>query len=227
MNYLAHYYIDHSDNRPHFTLGLVLPDLVRNFKRQYRIKPLHISDMEVNSLLLHLNQGVQRHFFADKVFHSSVFFDRHYSLLKKRIQTSDFNGINKYSYFVAHVFLEMLIDRILISQNPFLGSNFYKAIENTDEELISIYIQKTCDLGVEQVQQFLTHLDMFCKSQYLLQYRHNDGFIFGLQRMYQRYVPTFFTESDKEKLVNLIEEFEFIVSNDLEDLFSKNGIFYP
>jgi hypothetical protein len=225
MNYLAHYYLDHTDPRPHFTLGLVLPDLVRNFQKQYRLNPLHLTDAKPADEMLHLNQGVHRHFHADKVFHTSTFFDQQNSELKRKLYAAGFESINKYIYFVAHVLLEMVIDRVLIQQHPLLCFNFYDALEKTDKLVIGNYLQISGKFTNEHSEQFLLYFSQFCKSQYLFHYRHNDGLLYGLERMYQRYVPGVFSVADKEKLVVIIEQTEESIAPLLTILFAEEGIF--
>ncbi len=225
MNYLAHYYLDHTDPRPHFTLGLILPDLVRNFKKQYRLNPLHLTDATPADKMLHLNQGVHRHFHADKVFHTSAFFDQHNSELKAKLYAAGFESINKYTYFVAHVLLEMIIDKVLLQQHPLLCLNFYHALEKTEKAVIGNYLQISGNLTHEHVNQFLLFFDQFCQNQYLFHYRHYDGLLYGLERMYQRYVPSTFTNADKQKLAAIIEQTEESIAPLLTILFAKDGIF--
>lgn len=225
MNYLAHFFLDHTDPRPHFTAGAMLPDLGRSFGKGYRIQAIYLPPQtSAQQLLHHLNAGVERHHHADKLFHTSAFFKQHFELVKSNLYKAQLQSIPKYTYFVAHVLLEMLIDRLLMKQHPHLCDNYYNALLRTDTMVISRYMQ-LWGMPKEEALKFTGHFELFCTNQYLYHYQTNAGLLYGLERMYQRVMPGYFPEKDKIRLEACITACEEAMEEDLPLLFAPDGIF--
>lgn len=224
MNYFAHFFIDHADERPHYTAGLILPDLVRNTHRNLRLPALNLPHYTPDNPITHLNEGVARHHFIDHRFHNSPFFEQQLSGLKALLYARSFESIVKYRYFLAHVLLEMMIDAVLIEQYPKRCSAFYQQLAATDEKVLTIYLA-TSGITDEQIGQILTHFSRFHTSQYLYHYRHTAGLLFGLEQMYRRFVPVVFTKADKQKLADCMEQFTPALNAGLHQLFMPDGIF--
>ncbi|HRI28711.1 MAG TPA: hypothetical protein PK239_08565 [Chitinophagales bacterium] len=224
MNYFAHFFIDHTHAQPHYTAGLILPDLVRNTNRNLRLPALILPNHSPTHPITHLNNGVKSHHAADSWFHKSVFFEQHLQTLKNLLYRQQFNSIVKYKYFVAHVLLEMMIDRLLINRFPELCTLFYQQLADTDEQVIAQYLELSGITTAQQTEPILVHFNRFYTSQYLFHYHQTEGLLFGLEQLYRRYVPVAFTPSDKQQLAVCVEAFEVILSANLPRLFPPNDI---
>ncbi|OWY22779.1 hypothetical protein C7N43_02500 [Sphingobacteriales bacterium UPWRP_1] len=225
MNYLAHFYLDHTDPRPHFTAGAMLPDLGRSFGKGYRIQAIQLPPQTSTQPLLHeVNAGVARHHHADKFFHTSAFFRRHFELVKSNIYKANLQSIPKYTYFVAHVLLEMLIDRLLMKQHPQLCNHYYNALLQTNTAIIGNYMQ-LWGMQKKETRQFIGHFELFCTNKYLYHYQTNSGLLYGLERMYRRVMPGSFSENDKQQLEACIAVCEQAMEEDLHALFAPVGMF--
>src|SRR5437868_5238150 len=69
LNFLAHYYFDKTNNI-YYNVGLVLPDLSRNFCKGH----LNLKHAFEDEYFISLKNGCLKHLEADKIFHQSGFF---------------------------------------------------------------------------------------------------------------------------------------------------------
>jgi hypothetical protein len=83
MNFLSHYYFDRDTTDCYFTLGTVLPDLLKNADKTIILHPENLvhPNPRINSII----QGWNKHLLVDKYFHSSEFFFTHSHHLKKEL----------------------------------------------------------------------------------------------------------------------------------------------
>ncbi len=77
MNFLSHCYFDRHTENPQRVLGVVLPDLLKNAKKEWSIRPEKHQDNYVDAEVLQIYTGWKRHILVDKYFHSSDFFLEH------------------------------------------------------------------------------------------------------------------------------------------------------
>ncbi len=128
MNFVSHFYLDRDVCSSMYMLGVGTPDLLSSFKEGIRLRqsrlPL-ILESDVSEDQIQFYNGVIRHFEVDRLFHSSEFFlreTRHISALLK----SEFSELEiERVFFVAHITLELLMDRILILDNEEMLKEYY------------------------------------------------------------------------------------------------------
>ena len=180
LNYFAHYYFDHLPGKEHHNLGLLMPDLVRNFLKGQRLKPDNYQLIDhPESALLH--QGALKHFQRDKHFHGSEFFKAMSAEVGQIIKPIfEKHQIPRY-WFAAHIISEMMIDRVLIRQEPVLISQFYSDLQQTPPPVIHTYLSAS---QIGDTADFITRLNRFCELRYLMQYVHNPAFAYSLSRIY-------------------------------------------
>ena len=68
VNFLSHYYFDHQEGNPYFNLGLIFPDIVRNFVRGSKLN--FTIDMKDTPSADSLQKGCIQHVQSDKIFHA-------------------------------------------------------------------------------------------------------------------------------------------------------------
>src|SRR3954469_203056 len=99
MNFLSHHYFDSATNNCYFTLGTVLPDLLKNADKSLVLHPekLTHTNPAVNAII----EGWNKHLLVDKYFHSSAFFLTHSHDLKKLL-TPAIAGSPVKPFFLGH-----------------------------------------------------------------------------------------------------------------------------
>lgn len=218
MNYLSHYYFDKDDNRPHYILGLILPDLVRTFNRQ-RLHKQIIGEHWVAPIQA-LQEGVNKHHHIDKLFHGSKFFKTYNKKAFKELQEIELRGITKYKHFVSHVLIEMLLDRLLLKEDVNTGFTFYSKLNATDKYIFMDYFHHIPAIKGD-LEELWDFFQRFCSLKFLFDYQHNDGMILRLNEVMKRITKQQFTVEDCEKLSGFIEGLE----GELKMVWSDEGGF--
>ncbi|MCH8330913.1 MAG: hypothetical protein IH946_05970 [Bacteroidetes bacterium] len=220
MNFLSHFYIDHDNEDPYFTTGAILPDLAKIYNNTWRLKdPLEEFD---HDNLLQIHKGVNRHYAIDAKFHNTGFFKENSDLILNRLKSEQFEGIEKYKYFLAHILLELLMDRLLVIENKAIGDKFYSLLKDTDQKFLSMYLKNFT--FVYESGEFLSFFNRFIISEYLNDYAIIDKFLFALNRTWSRANKTEFTISDSKKLLQIINDLEKELSTkylDFLDVFRQ------
>lgn len=201
MNFIAHYHFYQSDDS-YFNLGLVLPDLVKSFCKAH-LKP---AERMVHPQLNALNQGSIIHLNADKLFHNSFFFttcEKHLSDL------ADSKAKWPRKWFFNHLLCEIILDRLIMDQNPDACSKFYNDLKSVNKEQVELYLKMS---GIANYQNFGMGLDKFVTAQFIFDYIHNEKIILALSRVYQRLgIDYEWTDYDKAWLLEVIpQQIEFM-----------------
>ncbi len=203
MNYLSHYYILREYDDPAFALGKIIPDLLRAFGPAHKIRkarnievPKDASEWMIKGAYVHLE--------SDRLFHDSAYFELESQRLKEEIRAG--SSIRKYSYFYAHIFLEMLLDRLLVKKHPELGQQFYADLEQIDEEDIKSFFELKA-IAVD-ADAFMQVLIRFRKSRYLFEYAHDSGFLYAFSRILKQIGMPLLTRGDKRFFTELVHKSE-------------------
>ncbi len=201
VNFFGHYFLDHIPNNPKHNFGILTPDLLRNFTANLYDKNLlhHLTDSDWQT-------GVIKHFERDKHFHQSVFFKETYEscheITKNTFQKT---GIPRF-YFALHVLIEMILDKVLISEDESKLHEFYEQLELCKNEIPNLLEQ----INHQNPSLFLERYNRFLESKYLFKYLHDSGIVYGINRVYIQ-VNAYQLEwneeqkNELEKLVSIIE----------------------
>lgn len=204
MNFLSHYYIDAEVDIPEYTLGKILPDLLRNYHKGLRIKPEGALANEYH--LINLNKGILNHYAVDAFFHNSAFFTSNTDQIKKALKSNTYDNIHKYFYFYAHILLEIMLDRLLLKRDQNIGIGFYDHLNSVKEETIKDFFRyNKIELNAKE---FFLYLKSFTNARYLFSYINNESLIYALGRINQRAGLAPFSAQDVEKLILIIDEIE-------------------
>lgn len=215
LNYLSHYYFDHLPGEENHNFGLMIPDFVRNFLKGRKMQYLNEEEIETAPQPL-IALGAHKHFSRDKQFHQSAYFKNTEGKLTEILKPvfQDL-GIPRY-YFASHLLTEMMIDRVLMKQEPGMLDQFYGDLSKAGTAEINEFLVWR---GIEETQTFQERVQRFSHSQYLRQYVHNPALIYSLNRIY------IYTGADQEwsteqyrRLEQLIPEMESQITNTLIDL---------
>jgi len=184
VNYLSHYYIDRHNPDPEFVLGLMMPDLIRGFDPEKKLKYVNIKKVEVSKDFMDVHSGVMKHHLVDAYFHNSDYFKNNCKLIEKVIKRYPIAAANRYQHFLSHILLEMLIDRYLIIDHPAIVNEFYSIIEKADNEKINEYFEF---IGLSEISKpFTSFLRKFVELRFLANYTDNNLFIKALIGVYKK-----------------------------------------
>jgi hypothetical protein len=204
MNYISHYFLDAEAGNKYFNFGLILPDMMGAAQRGWKPAPIHVNNPVANHA--ELARGVAAHLAADKVFHNTDFFKSGCQDLRALFEENDLIIPGIRMFFVGHIFLEMMLDRIIIRNRPEVARQFYDDIGEANEGIIMTFIQSD---GVTAAEKFPLFLNRFREHKYLLNYTQNDSLFFAINRILNRAgQPAFPEEKFPEfaKVAELAEE---------------------
>src|SRR5690606_2282377 len=203
MNFLSHFYFTQNKNDPYFSLGSILPDLLRNYDGSWNIKPeKETKRLNKNQNFTSLMKGWNLHLHVDKQFHSSSSFLQGSSALRKKL-VSIFTRLPIRPFFLAHVGYELTLDSLLIQNTLVKTDDFYKEIGACDPSIIQNFL---FDAGIKNPSGFLVFLDSFIKSRYLESYIEPKNIIFALDRIGRRVWNEPFNEDEIKKSILVFED---------------------
>ncbi len=199
MHFLAHLYAQREASSPEFAFGLMLPDLVSGFTKVYnRVLSKSPSDDE-------LHKGIQHHFTDDKLFHSIPMFEQLNHQLTHQLVSAGLNRSEIRLSVIAHLLVEMLLDRWLVEQHPDLPNRFYKNLEQLNVQSVHLYfnsmnLEHEKNLSLERRQWFLEH-------QFLYQLYNSEQMTMGVGRIYARLTGRLITKNEQFRIIDSINSF--------------------
>ena len=205
MNFFSHYYYYNKQGNDWYNTGLVLPDLLNNFNRKIKLK-----NNAARNFLPHefdLKEGINGHFEGDRKFHTSEFFHHNTPLIKKTLVAHGFDSDKYRLSFVAHIMLELILDRVLIKKNETLLHDFYSALHAVDVNEIIKFVRYEQELD----QRFADFFNGFRTHKYLYKYPDDEHFFFAANRIIGR-VGLGFEKQDEPMLLQALQELEIIIA---------------
>ncbi|MFK7922157.1 MAG: hypothetical protein AB8H47_09380 [Bacteroidia bacterium] len=186
MNFLSHFYLDRDISNPYFTVGASTPDLVSIFNRRVRLKANRMPDIKsgaVSPEQVAFYNGIHQHFEVDRIFHTSDFFHTETQLISKRL--TDIFGAERISrgFFVAHILLELLLDKILLEHDPSLADTYYRHLEEVGIKQVSELTQWAVKQDLPRYEGFFSR---YMDRKYLYHYADWQEVIIVLRRILMR-----------------------------------------
>ena len=216
MNYLTHFLADHQKNRPLYNFGLALPDLLNVSKRGW--KPDHSLFPSENVAANEIWEGFKQHIASDAYFHNTALFTFQTKRLRKELEQIEPVTPGIRLFFVAHILLEMLLDRHILKTRPAIAGEFYENLDEVSEDDTNAFFAAA---GIDTPERFFYFFGRFREAQYLYSYLEDNGIFKSVNRLLERTgQPRFPDEAENEfnKLVRregdvLFEEFESFLLN--------------
>lgn len=205
MNYLSHYFFDLEDERPEYLFGIALPDLMGSFNRRYKCPELLDYRNSVPDKLWSLQEGINKHHEIDGLFHNSSFFNEQTAWLSIELKKLELESVQKYYFFYAHVLLEILLDRILLSEVEGIATNFYQKLDVVQISIIPDYFE--FNKKILRPDDFLEHFKEFMEHRYLFMYEKEESVARALGRIHFRLRGDHFSETDLEKIAAVVNTF--------------------
>jgi acyl carrier protein phosphodiesterase len=220
MNFLAHFYLDRSHQSSRFVVGAATPDLLSIYNSGLRIKAGHVDHLAAAQRAAVDPQfllGLERHFHADRVFHSSALFiaETHHlsEWLAQRFPEQDIPR----KYFIAHILLELLLDKVLIGHDPRLLDDYYghfQALAPFHE-----LHKATETVAAHPMPNYDAFLAKFVENKYLYHYTENDHLIYILRRLLRRVGIEQSHFLDDPRFDQLMQDFEQRIQGYFEQFF--------
>lgn len=215
MNFLSHYYLDRHSRDPNFVMGTILPDLVKNVRKDWNFHPqkapLAYTSPELKSLL----SGWQRHLDIDKQFHSSDFFCTHTVALRTAIAPVLKNSQVRPS-FVAHIALELMLDSLLLTENLIDANELYSTISLSNRASLNTFLILN---KADDPDLFFNFLDEFIDAGYLHSYREAQNIMFAINRICLRVWQEPFSDTQKLQLTALLPEYQEQLKSSFMQIF--------
>jgi hypothetical protein len=121
--------------------GNVFPDLVYGFTKYFNQK-IQPSRLILNEVELQFHLGLKTHFYDDKQFHANKKFEEFCRELVKTMLDKQLDRNILRLSFLAHLLVEMLLDRWLCRQSPDLPQQFYEMLSSVKIEMLRFYFSK-------------------------------------------------------------------------------------
>jgi hypothetical protein len=172
LNFLSHYYLDRDNPSAYFKLGLLLPDLIKGFNQRMRknVSAYHPRSEEH----IAISQGIAKHHLADKIFHSLQAFELLQANFKSELKSLQLLEALPRSWFLAHIAVEMMIDRHLLKLYPHLCVEYYNTLATVSQPLVEKYFTET---GCNPLySDFFGNFKVFTERRFLQYYPSDDHF---------------------------------------------------
>lgn len=214
MNFLSHFYFDRKENDPYFNFGLLFPDLLRNFIKGAKLKPKFDQTWDQKELIS-LDQGCTKHVYSDKIFHGWDGFEDGMQVVIDEIRNSNIEF--RKDWFIAHILVELVLDKILINRHPNLATQLYDDYEQVEMALVKKFITH---YEIEGAEEFSKGFDHFMQVRYLESYREYTNIVYALGRIYTKMKLPPFSKEQKELLLVVAATTEKAMDNRIEELES-------
>lgn len=219
MNYLAHYFTEHPDERPYFTLGLILPDLLRDVQqRKVRFGPENLQgDWSPEGEAI--AAGIQRHLDVDVAFHASDFFRDRMKTVWDWMARYEYATIPSRIPVFAHVLLELMMDRIIIRRAPDALEAFYGNLERVEREPVLDWFAAGGLL--DRPEAAFARVRHFLHDRFLYRYPDNAMMLYALNVLNQKVGQPVISAEDEQKLLDTIERTDALLDADGLAIFDE------
>lgn len=204
MHFLSHYYVS-SKPSPYYVAGLMLPDIVKGFSKIYN-KQVRDKELPEELAFQHLQQGILFHYETDRKFHNSVDFMQQESLVLQSYIVAGLDRNRLRLSVLAHLAVEMMIDRQIVAQHPDVCSDYYSILGQVDESVLKTYLVQTHIIRSEQI--ILTNFQVFKQKQFLFQLTDVSNLVAGLLRIYTSVTGYKFLSDEREKFVTALNNID-------------------
>lgn len=208
MHFLSHYYTELPSNNPLFVVALGIPDLTPHFAKAYNSK-LKQAAFEPAHPLAQIQRGIQHHFAGDAKFHSNPLFVQQVHEAVSCMVNEGMNRQHLRLSVIAHLAVEMLIDRQILIQQPHVCNEYYTLIGKADETVLHSYF---IHFGLEKEWNvFSERFAFFKQRQFLFLFNDLENIVFGLNRIYSPVTKVELTGKEKAQLKAALHNIDNII----------------
>jgi hypothetical protein len=203
VNYLSHYYFDRDEDNKYYNIGLILPDLARSHIAKLRINPyknITFTTKEISSM----NDGCNKHFASDRKFHNWMTFVELTNKATDMIRESGDKDINR-DYFITHIMVEILLDKILLDKNPSLADDFYAMIDSVEMDWILKFMRYA---GLQDDELWKGQHRRFMKAGFLKSYTSIENVIEAVEGVCANLGMIELNDDQRNLLIEICEAIE-------------------
>lgn len=214
MNFLSHYFADREESDSLFVIGAATPDLLSIYNAKVRVKAGHVKRIDravLSPAAQQLIRGLDSHFLVDRVFHSSELFKIETGEISDRLEEWFPDREIHRKYFIAHILLELLMDKVLISKHNGILDRYYAhyvelapftELREATEEII----------GTE-LPNYEAFLQRFLEKKYLAHYRSYSHLAYVMERLLRRVGVKHRNFTETGAFIGLMEAYETHLSS--------------
>ena len=180
MNYFAHgrHFVDDA----YFLAGTALPDWLGVVDRRIRLRSRDVAPFveSSDSRLAAIARGVTRHHEDDAWFHATAAFTEVSWDLTDRAQSvlPDDEGFRP--SFLGHILVEILLDSVLIEEDPSQLEAYCAALDSLDAEVVERLVGQ---MAAREVRRLAQMLPRFSQERFLSDYRDDAKLWFRLNQV--------------------------------------------
>lgn len=207
MNFFSHYFIDQHHAKQYFLFGGLLPEMLPHFNEKLRKAVFRNTQEFPKPEYEQIFNGIKRHYEIDGVFHNHAFFKRNTEIIKQRILNDNaLQPLHFRTFYLAHIFLELLIDRVLIQHNKNEPEKFYQLLQQI--EITVVYEYFTFIDKKEMFADFSKTFELHIRKKFLYYYTNNEMFTEALLRLYSKINTNMPTLATHAALMQVLLEIE-------------------
>lgn len=216
MNFISHFYLEHTcKDIPYVIAGLAIPDLWHTQLNLYAPKHEANETLELHQFKV----GLQKHFLADKVFHNSDYFISMSEWANQEIRKANTSAQLKRKFFLVHVGIELVLDRVLIRYYPNLVEEFYACFEKINPEQVQSYMEHIYYYNFEGLAE---RIAQFTIQKRIYEYSNDEKLLGLLDWMMQKITHNNpFSLLDKEKVYQFMLVMEQKIQENYVFLFQE------
>ncbi len=164
-------------------------------------------------------EGIRKHYHVDAIFHNSESFHFFSNSIKITLQNSNLPSLRSRGYFLAHIFLELLLDRMLVKHYPDACVSMYDDLRSVNSEVMASYFSR---IGrMEFITEFLINFNRVLKARHLPRLADNEFFAEALLRAYLKINPVQVSRDERKTLMSMTEYLENKHGHQLSGVFAK------
>ena len=226
MNFLAHYvvatrFLSPPTPLPPYVVGSTLPDLLPLAAGRVRLRPALVERQPARATEEQaLRAGILVHLATDAAFHKTPAFAEAQAEVGRILAQTTFEGIRVRRFFLAHVLTELALDAVLLRSDPTVADDFYAAFAAANRAVITRWTETAVGQPLPDLPAVLTR---FARSQYLYQYREDEGVATGLSRLCARARQDTFEGKNYTRLVVVVGQTVAALEGRAEGLLAETA----
>ncbi|RIK80162.1 MAG: hypothetical protein DCC68_11405 [Planctomycetota bacterium] len=187
MNYFAHGRAFVGD--PYFLAGTAVPDWLAVVDRRVRVRAKHVEPytrcdaVDGDWRLATIARGIAQHHADDAWFHATLAFHELSTDFTGRIRALLPSDGGHRASFLGHILVELLLDDVLIAEDPARLEAYYASIERLDFTVVEQAINRIAPRSTDRLAWFI---ERFSAERFLWDYRDDARLLFRLNQVMQR-----------------------------------------
>lgn len=167
MNYFAHgrTFVD----EPYVLAGTAVPDWLNVIDRRMRIRSRHAAPFvhDADPLTASIARGILRHHHDDDWFHQTRAFAELNLEFAVRLRDALPGDEGFRPHFLGHILVELLLDAVLIAEEPARLDRYYAALVELDPAVVEAALNR---MSVRQTDKMGVFLPRFLRERFLYEY---------------------------------------------------------